>query len=261
MIEKYGFFDSLMDDVREYSEEDFARFGRVLAIDGVRGGEDALKVSAYAAGLAVKVEPGMAMVRGRHYALEDDGSGERVITLTTAASNPRIDRIVLRLSHGSRTIAVGVLQGTEAAQPTPPNLQRDADVYMLSLAQIHVGVGVAAITDASIVDERRDEDVCGIMIASSDAAMAKAGEAAKAAETARKTASDAGTAAEAAQKKADEVADAINAMKKVNAGGVSGNLLMFDDNGNAKDSGYTAARLGTGVKYSLSGSTLTITTL
>lgn len=261
MIEKYGFFDSLTDDVREYSEEDFARFGRALAIDGVRGSADALKVSAYAAGIAVQVAAGMAMVRGRYYALEDDGSGERVLNLTAATANPRIDRIVLRLNFASRTIAVGVLQGAEAAQPLPPALQRDTDVYMLSLAQVYVGVGVSSLTDANITDERKDESVCGIMVVSADAAMNTASAAKAAAQAAQKTADDAKAAAAKAQETANTVTSTVQNMKKVNAGGVSGNLLMFDANGNAKDSGYAAAKLGTGATYSLSGTVLTITTL
>lgn len=261
MIEKYGFFDSLTDDVREYSEEDFARFGRVLAIDGVRGSADALKVSAYAAGIAVQVTPGMAMVRGRYYALEDDGSGERVINLTAATANPRIDRIVLRLNYGNRTIGVGVLQGVEAAQPAPPSLQRDTDVYMLSLAQVYVGVGVSALTDANITDERKDESVCGIMVVSADAAMETASEAKTAAAAAQKTADNAVEAAAKAQGTADKVTETVTGLKRINDGGVNGNLLIFDANGNAKDSGYAANKLGTGVNYSLSGTVLTITTL
>ena len=261
MIEKYGFFDSLENDVREYSEEDLARFGRVLAIDGVRGGADALKVSAYAAGIAVKVEAGMAMVRGRYYALEDDGSGARVINLPTAASYPRIDRIVLRLDHAMREIKIGVLQGTEAAKPKPPSLKRDTDAYMLSLAQVYIGVGVSSLKSSNITDERGDESVCGIMIVSADAAMNKATAAeatAKAAETAAKAA---GAAAAAAQETADTVTQTVSGMKKIASGGTSGNLLMFDANGNAKDSGKAASKIGTGVKYTLSGTELTITTL
>ena len=48
MIEKYGLFDSLEGDEREYAEVDFARLVRALGRNGVRGGEDALKISAAA---------------------------------------------------------------------------------------------------------------------------------------------------------------------------------------------------------------------
>ena len=260
MIEKYGFFDSVEGDEREYSEADFARFGRVLAIDGVRGSEDALAVSGYASGLAVKVNEGYAMVRGRYYALENDGSGTKVLNLTAATNNPRIDRIVLRLTFSERKIALGVLQGAEQEQPTPPTLQRDADVYMLSLAQVRVGVGVTEIVDGNIVDERSDEDVCGIMVVSADAAMKKAKDAETAAAAAQKTANEGVSAAAAAQKTADNANSRVDALKKIKSG-TNGNLMMFDADGNAQDSGKAASKLGTGANYSLSGKTLTITTL
>ena len=261
MIEKYGFFDSLIDDVREYAEIDFARFGRILAIDGVRGGADALKVTAYAAGLAVEVAEGMAMVQGRFYALEDDGSGARVLGLTAAQNNPRIDRIVLRLTYGERTIKVGILQGTEAAQPTPPALQRDTDVYMLSLAQVYVGVGAASVVEGNVTDERSNEDVCGIMIVSPDAAMREAKGALAAAQKAQQTANAANETANTAKETADYAKKKLDDMRHINSGGVSGNLLMFDADGNAKDSGKAASKLGTGANYSLSGTVLSITTL
>lgn len=261
MIEKYGFFDSLLSDEREYAEEDFARFGRVLAIDGVRGGENALNVSAYPAGIAVSVAEGMAMVRGRYYALEDDGGGERVLALAAAQSNPRIDRIVLRLTFGARKIEVGVLQGAEAAQPVAPALQRDSDVYMLSLAQVRVGVGVTSITKDNITDERHNEDLCGIMVVSSDSAMREAKNALAAANKAQKTADDGAAVAAQAKTTAETVTAKVNAMKTIAENGTKGNLLMYDSNGNAYDSGYAAAKLGTGATYSLSGTVLTITTL
>ena len=75
MIEKYGLFDSLEGDEREYAEADFARLCRAITGNGVRGGADALKVSAAASGLAVNVAPGLAVVEGRYYELVDDGSG------------------------------------------------------------------------------------------------------------------------------------------------------------------------------------------
>lgn len=254
MIEKYGFFDSVEGDEREYSEADFARWGRVLAIDGVRGGEDALKVTPYAAGLAVSVAPGYAMVQGRYYALEDDGTGAKILSLTGALSNPRIDRIVLRLYYATRTIEVGVLQGVESAQPTAPALQRDSDVYMLSLAQVRVGVAASAVGSGSVTDERHDEALCGIMIVSSDAAM-------RAAKGAQQTADDAKAAADAAQKTADDANTRLDNLKIGVAGGKGGNLVSLDENGNIRDSGRALSSLGTGVMYSLDGTVLTITTL
>ena len=93
MIEKYGLFDSLEGDEREYAEADFARLCRAITGNGVRGGADALRVSASASGLSVNVAPGLAVIEGRYYELMDDGSGAFSLNLSAATGNPRIDRI------------------------------------------------------------------------------------------------------------------------------------------------------------------------
>lgn len=260
MIARYGFFDSVEGDEREYSEADFARFGQVLAIDGVRGGADALKVTAETYMHMVRVNPGMAMVRGRYYVWEDDGSGGTTYHVGATTTLPRIDRVVLALYYATREIRLEVRKGVPAENPVPPPLSRNSVCYMLSLAQVRVEVGESVISPENVIDERHDEDVCGMMIVSPDAAMRKAEEAEAAAATAQETANSGVSAAAAAQKTADEATGKINAMKKIGSG-TSGNLLMFDENGNAKDSGKAADKLGTGVTYSLSGTVLTITTL
>ena len=150
MIEKYGLFDSLEGDEREYAEVDFARLGRALGLDGVRGGENALSVSAAPAGLGVTVAPGLALIQGRYYELEDDGSGTFTLNLSEAGNNPRIDRIVLTLDFTARTVKLGVLKGAEAASPAAPGLTRNTSMYMLSLAKVRVAVGAGAL-DASVL--------------------------------------------------------------------------------------------------------------
>lgn len=283
MIEKYGLFDSLEGDEREYAEVDFARFCRALGKNGVRGGADALAVSAAASGLAVTVAPGLAMIEGRYYELEDDGSGEKALSLTAASANPRIDRIVLTLDAAARTIALSVLMGTEAASPVPPALVRNDMRHMLSLAQVRVPVGAGALTTANITDERADEAVCGLYVASADAAMAKAIAAADAASkaapkhhAAADTAYGAGTGSSYGHVKlSDSVASSSAAADGVAAtpkavksaydkaaaaipavpGAKEGGLPVFDDKGNL------AASACTPVKMELSGTTLIITTL
>lgn len=174
MIEKYGLFDSVEGDEREYAEVDFARLARALGQDGVRGAEDALQVKAAASGLAVTVEPGLAVIQGRCYELMDDGSGAFTLGLTAAGSSPRIDRIVLTLDFGERTATLGVLPGEEAASPAAPALERSTARWMLSLAQVKVAVGAAALTDDAVTDERADETLCGLHCASAQSAMTAA---------------------------------------------------------------------------------------
>lgn len=163
MIEKYGLFDSVEGDEREYAEIDLARFGRALSPQGVRGDSNALRVAASPTGLGVTVAPGLAVVQGRYYELVDDGSGAFTLNLSAASAYPRIDRIVLELDSDARTVKLSVLKGTEAASPQPPELVRSASRYMLSLAQVRVAVGAGSLAGNAITDERANASLCGLM--------------------------------------------------------------------------------------------------
>ena len=163
MIEKYGLFDSVEGDEREYAEIDLARFGRALSPQGVRGDSNALRVAASPTGLGVTVAPGLAVVQGRYYELVDDGSGVFTLNLPAASAYPRIDRIVIELDSDARTVKLGVLKGTEAASPQPPSLVRSASRYMLSLAQVRVAVGAGSLAGNAITDERANASLCGLM--------------------------------------------------------------------------------------------------
>ena len=260
MIEKYGLFDSLEGDEREYTENDLALLVKALRGDGVRGESDALLVKAAAAGLAVTVEPGLATVQGRYYALEDDGSGAKQMNLTAASVNPRIDRIVLTLSYAERTVKLGVLMGTEAASPAPPALVRNAERYMLSLAQVRVPVGAAVILAENVTDERADWALCGLYAATAEEAMQAAG-------AAQQTANEAKNAAAAAQQTANTgvtnaAAALAEAQKKMpKASGVTdGHLPVFNSDGTIRGSGVALSGFDR-AKFSLSGTTLTITTV
>lgn len=267
MIEKYGLFDSLESDVREYAEVDFARLFCVLGGDGVRWGEAALRVSAAASGLTVTIQPGMAMVRGRYYALEDDGGAAKTLNLAAAVSYPRIDRIVLTLDYAARTVALGVLQGTEAATPKAPELTRDSTQYMLSLAQVYVGVGAATLTASGVTDERADAALCGLYIRTADEAYVLAGAAKAAAASAQATAdgatSDAANAQSAAESAMTAAQHAQTTAEQANiiSGATEGALVSLDASGKMVASGKTVSQLGMGATFSLSGSVLTITTV
>jgi len=267
MIEKYGLFDSLEGDERVYAEADLALMVKALGQDGVRGSADALKITPMDSGLGVRVSEGMAIVRGRYYALEDDGSGAKTIALTTASANPRIDRIVLCLNYSARTVSLGVLTGIEAASPIPPALTRSAAQYMLSLAQVRIGVGAASLTGSDITDERTDEALCGLHADSAQAAMTKALAAYEKADAATTMADEAKQAASAAQSTANTgVANAASALAEAQkripsvAGAVSGDVPVFNSNGNLVSSGKSFSDF-TQAKMTLSGTTLTITTV
>lgn len=163
--EQYGFFDSTAGDAREYADADMSRFTRILARSGVRELGSNLKVETASDGLKVKIGYGTALVQGYYYELANDGGGQKIMALETATSNPRIDRLVLRLdlNTSARTVGLRLLKGTEANSPTAPALTRTERIYEISLAQVRVGVGASAITAANITDERADDAVCGVL--------------------------------------------------------------------------------------------------
>src|SRR5699024_6806124 len=43
------------------------------------------------------------------------------------------------------------------------DLQRDADIYEIALADINIGNGIASISQADIIDLRLDNELCGIV--------------------------------------------------------------------------------------------------
>lgn len=75
----------------------------------------------------------------------------------------RIDRVCIRLERLNNKCYAYIKQGTPAASPAAPNLQRDNVAFELSVAQIYVGLGVTGINAANITDERLNESVCGLM--------------------------------------------------------------------------------------------------
>lgn len=100
----------------------------------------------------------------------DDTAGQGVyvieaqnatVTRTIAASDPsddRIDRVVLQNyddeadSSGNNDAEVEVIQGTPAGSPSAPALPDSA----IPLAEVLVGAGVTAITNANITDTREE---------------------------------------------------------------------------------------------------------
>lgn len=205
-LEKYGFFDSTSEDVREYTGADWLRFSRLVSPNGVRS-EDDLAISPSATGLAVTAAYGLAMVDGQQYELYDDGGSVKELSFTAPTSTARIDRVVLRLDRNARTIAMLVKQGSVSA----PELERTDTIYEISLAQVRVAVGAEAIGESDITDERGDKTLCGILqgLTASELqvliqdADKKADAAQAAANTAQTAANTAQTAASTAQNTAN----------------------------------------------------------
>lgn len=149
---------------REYTESDFALyFGSVLST-GILSTEEipGLSVSVDVGTLNTVVSVGMALMKGHLYL------NSTPLTLTHSvpeATLDRIDRIVLRydVRNQTRDTNAFVKEGMPSATPVPPNLQRDNFIHEISLAQIRVRKNTVQLLPADLIDERLNEDVCGLV--------------------------------------------------------------------------------------------------
>ncbi len=159
-----GFFDSVGDD-RIYQADEFARRFRQVITDGVRNGGNSLRVTAPGTGMTIEIDYGDGMVQGYDYWLIDNQTGKLALAVAPADSQKRIDRAVLRLdmSVGKREVYADIVKGTPGTHPAPPDLQRDNNIYELSLARFSVDAGATIIKPGDIIDERYSEALCGIM--------------------------------------------------------------------------------------------------
>ncbi len=164
MAEISKFFNSAPGDLRTYQASDFADyFGNVLS-SGLLHTDNipALEVKCEGTDLKTYVEPGKAIIDGYGY---ENTSNLYLTHALPEATLDRIDRIVLRLDkrNQSRFIKLFVLQGTASATPVAPTLQRDEFIYELSLAQIRVRSNTSTLNPADLIDERLDENLCGLV--------------------------------------------------------------------------------------------------
>jgi len=158
MTVKSGFFS----DGSSYNQADFNAFlldsigsGYVLGY-----GLELRVIQNSPANMGVLVRTGRCYVQGYYGWV----TANEALTVPTAnATNPRIDRVVARLSVSvNQSVTFAVLTGTPAANPSAPALTRTSETYEISLARIAVGAGVTSITAANITDERGDATVCGV---------------------------------------------------------------------------------------------------
>lgn len=122
-----------------------ARFNR-SAID-----LNLFEVYADNSGLQVKVKSGTAWIEGFYVS----SSAEEIVTLATAdATNPRIDRIILRLDRSANSISITRLTGTPAGSPVAPTLTQNTSVWEMSLAKVTVAATDTLIAAGDVTDER-----------------------------------------------------------------------------------------------------------
>ncbi|MBB5325205.1 hypothetical protein HNQ34_002305 [Anoxybacillus tepidamans] len=164
MAEISKFFNSAPGDPRTYQASDFADyFGSVLSTGLLHTDNiPALEVKCDGNDLRTYVTPGKAIMQGYLY---ENTSNLYLEHALPEATYDRIDRIVLRLDkrNQSRFIRAFVKQGTPSENPVPPELQRDDFIYELSLAQIRVRANTSTLNPADLIDERLDENLCGLV--------------------------------------------------------------------------------------------------
>jgi hypothetical protein len=111
-----------------------------------------LEPFADSSGMNVKVKSGQALVRGHYY----DSTAQETLTIATAdPTNPRIDRVVLRLDPSVNSVVLAVITGTPAGSPSAPALtQTVGAIYELPLALVAVAAAAATIGPGAVTDQR-----------------------------------------------------------------------------------------------------------
>ncbi len=147
-MEKSGFFNS-SDGDRVYDATDFAAYFGSLVSNGIfYATATNLQVSPET-GLAVSVAAGSAWINGYRY---ENTDALNMLLVTANGSNPRIDRIVLRLSQINRSIRLAVVTGTSAVTPVAPALTRTSDIYELGIADVLIPTAATTIAANNITD-------------------------------------------------------------------------------------------------------------
>lgn len=157
MAESYGFFDAeeLIDGSfdREYLAEHWANYFKLFISNGVFATPmNQLKVIAYS-GMYVKILPGWAFINGYWYHNDTELVIEIPVNSTTATIT---DGVFITWDSGNRTISATIGVGRTTVDRVAPH-------YELKLAEITIGVGVTALTDANITDTRANTSVCGFV--------------------------------------------------------------------------------------------------
>lgn len=157
--DEYGYFWNSNEHDRVYDADSFSNWLRKFFTTGVF--QNDLQVTANG-GMTVKVGSGYANIEGKVRIFD----GEQNFTI--AASNgtyPRIDTVVVEKNENARAITAKVVQGAyNGANPSPTPPTRSGGIYQIILAQVYVGAGATAITQANITDKRPDTAVCGWVV-------------------------------------------------------------------------------------------------
>lgn len=158
-MERSAFFNSVAGD-RKYKAEIFAGYFSKFITNGIFPlPADNLRITVHDR-MSIKANVGTGYLNGYLY----ENTDVLILTVSTADGiKPRIDKVVLRWSQVERNIRIYVKEGTPDSDPSPPALERTADIYELGLADIYVAQGSYEIKEADITDIRLDTESCGIV--------------------------------------------------------------------------------------------------
>lgn len=135
------------------TEDKWTKYAQALLVNGVLAGQaNEMQVFADSTGMLVKVKTGRCFIDG----VAGDLAAQQSLDIETAdGSNPRIDRVVARLTTTSpATISVRVVTGTAAASPAAPALLDDATHTDIPLATVRVEALTGTIAAGKVTDGR-----------------------------------------------------------------------------------------------------------
>lgn len=163
MAIQFYFFNAVMSGGsydRIYNAEDVTSYLDLLVGNGVFPNPSSQLQVRASSGMNVIVGAGSGWINGHKMVNTAD------LTLTVDDSDVllnRIDAVIFYCDFNLRTCGIEIKEGTLAATPSAPSMQRDSSRYELCLAQISVPKQATAITDAMITDTRGNSDLCGFV--------------------------------------------------------------------------------------------------
>jgi hypothetical protein len=117
----------------------------------IKGAGVELWITADSTGMKVKALQGSAWIQGHYY----ESDADEILPIAVANStNPRMDRVILRLDRTMNSIQLAVLQGVPSVSPVAPALTQNASRWEIPLAQVQVNTNALTIADSNITNDR-----------------------------------------------------------------------------------------------------------
>lgn len=133
------------------TEVQWQKMAKLWMETGVINGQlNELQAFADSTGMQIKVKSGQAWIEGHFF----ESDAEEVLPIGTSSSNPRIDRLIVRLDWIANTVQLAVIQGTPAVSPVAPAMTQNSGRWEIPLAKIRVEAGVNTILPDRVTDER-----------------------------------------------------------------------------------------------------------